>query len=126
MVPPLFFRDEIYFWDGMVLKNISQNPELNDLVGYWSWNPDGRWASQASKNNLHLSDQLIYVHNANNETIFTSDGRAPTWSHDGMLAFCNGTGLMVWDGSEEKVIVIGESLGVEARLSERFYYLKKY
>lgn len=109
-ISELLFRDEIYAWDGTVLKNISQNPGLNDLIGAWSWNPDGRWTSHT----LHSPEQLVYVHNANNETIFTGAGRAPTWSHDGMLAFCNGTGLMVWDGSEEKVIVIGEGLGVEA------------
>ncbi len=89
---------QTYVWNGQNVTNISQNPDLYD--GFPTWSKNGRWAFSKF---WWSPKHSIYVQDADNHTIFTTNGEyPPAWSADGNLAFCvyssKGWQLSVWDG----------------------------
>jgi hypothetical protein len=106
---------QIYLWDGNSVTNISQNPNANN--GDATWSSDGKWAFATF---FTVEQQLLYVRDANNQTILTVDGgfqpgaKAPAWSSGGYLSFCsvdrNGKILNVWDGLHIRKIAQGREI----------------
>ncbi|MFN8418172.1 MAG: hypothetical protein U0528_02825 [Anaerolineae bacterium] len=106
---------QIYLWDGDSITNISQNPDANN--GDATWSSDGKWAFATF---FTVEQQLLYVRDANNQTILTVDGgfqpgvKAPAWSSAGYLAYCsvdrNGKVLNVWDGQRLRKIAHGRTI----------------
>jgi hypothetical protein len=99
---------QIYVWDGTTATNMSQNPTMHN--GSATWSTDGRWAFST----FFSPQQLIYIRDSNNHTIFTVNGSQPTWSSDGNLAFCNrssgGWTLIVWDGKNVTKVAEGREI----------------
>ncbi len=97
---------QIYEWNGQTVTNLSQNADLHN--GGQRWRGDGYWAFTT----WFSREQLIYVRDATNQTLLTTEGQyPPAWSESGLLMFCVpsrlGWGLAIWDGSEVVKIVHG-------------------
>lgn len=105
---------QIYEWNGQTTVNISKNPFAHN--GGQTWRSDGYWSFAT-----YFSDvigQNIYVRDAHNRTILTTEGRyPPAWSQDGLLMFCveDSTGwiLSMWNGIN--IIEIARGGFIEAK-----------
>lgn len=104
---------QIYVWDGQMATNISQNPTLNNGPPVWS--DDKRWAFTT----YFSPQQLVYVRDADNNRLLTTEGQSPALSPSGNLIFCvrtaRGWAISVWDGQE--IIKITEGNDISAKWS---------
>jgi dipeptidyl aminopeptidase/acylaminoacyl peptidase len=109
--PPEESHAQVVVWDGQTAINISQNPGLHN--GSPRWRADGHWAFST----FFSSEQLLYVRDAENRTIFTTEGEYAVWSSDGNLTFCQrsnpGWTLSIWDGHQ--IIEIAHGYEIRAR-----------
>jgi Tol biopolymer transport system component len=99
---------QVYVWDGKSAINVSRNPENHN--GWQQWMPDGQWVFGTA---IFPSKFEVYVRDANNKTIFTRKGTAPSFSKSGYLAFCTPGALYVWGGKQ--VITVAKTSEVVAR-----------
>lgn len=97
----------IYGWDSQTITNISNNPKLHNCGQ--TWRTDGYWSFAT----FFSRKQLLYVRDNENKTQLSIEGYAPTWSPNGLLAFCNfspempGEKLLLWNGDEVVEIAQG-------------------
>jgi hypothetical protein len=104
--------EQIYWWDGKNVTDLSQNPGMENLNP--TWREDGVWAF----NGIYRGrDMLIYVRDADNQPLLTVEGRRPVWNAEGYLIFCRLDSqkkwvLSMWDGG--RVVEITQSLDIWA------------
>ncbi len=100
---------QVFEWNGQTATNISQNPDFHN--GGQRWRSDGYWAFVT----FFSSGRILYVRNAENQTLLkTKAEQPPAWSQGGLLMFCLYERpewvLSMWNGTREIEVARGNEV----------------